>query len=89
MNNDILYFICWWYKSVPKSPRFKNPQQYHESRIREGYIVANSKHIIINVGKTNFMIFKGKNKNVQHKETVNIAGQNIKQVDHTTFLGYT
>jgi len=51
--------------------------------------VASSKHIIINVGKTNFMIFKSKNKNVQHKVTVNIAGQNIKQVDHTKFLGYT
>ena len=35
------------------------------------------------------MIFKSKNKNVQHKVTVNIAGQNIKQVDHTKFLGYT
>ena len=33
------------------------------------------------------MIFKSKNKNVQHKVTGNIAGQNIKQVDHTKFLG--
>ena len=29
-----------------------------------------------------FMIFKSKNKDVQHKVTVNIADQNIKQVDH-------
>ena len=36
----------------------------------------------LNVGKTNFMIFENKNKNVQHKVSVNIADQNIKQVDH-------
>ena len=36
----------------------------------------------LNVGKTNFMIFGNKNKNVQHKVSVNIADQNIKQVDH-------
>ena len=33
------------------------------------------------------MIFKSKNKNVQHKITVNIADQNIKQVDHKKFFG--
>ena len=33
------------------------------------------------------MIFKTKNKNVQHKITVNIADQNIKQVDHKKFFG--
>ena len=36
----------------------------------------------LSVGKTNFMIFENKNKNVQHKVSVNIADQNIKQVDH-------
>ena len=41
----------------------------------------------LNVGKTNFMTFKSKNKNVLHKVTVNIADQNIKQVDHTKLLG--
>ena len=41
----------------------------------------------LNVGKTNFMILKSKIISVQHKVTVNIAGQNIKQVDHTKCLG--
>ena len=45
--------------------------------------MASSKQIIIKCWKTIFMIFKSKNKNVQHKITVNIADQNIKQVDHT------
>ena len=33
------------------------------------------------------MIFKSKNKDIQHKVTVNIADQHIKQVDHSKFLG--
>ena len=33
------------------------------------------------------MIFKSKNKNVQHKVTVNSADQSIRQVDHTKFSG--
>ena len=45
------------------------------------WLVANK--LSLNVRKTNFMIFKSKNKNVQHKVTVNIADQNINQVDHT------
>ena len=40
-----------------------------------------------NVGKLiNFMIFESKNKNIQHKVTVN-ADQSIKQVENTKFLG--
>ena len=49
------------------------------------WLAANK--LSLNVGKTNFMIFKSKNKNVQHKITVNIADQNIKQVDHKKFFG--
>ena len=49
------------------------------------WLAANK--LSLNVGKTYFMIFKSKNKNVPHKVTVNIAGENIKQVDHTKFLG--
>ena len=49
------------------------------------WLVANK--LSLNVGKTNFMIVKSKNKNVQHKVTVSIADQSIKQVDHTKFLG--
>ena len=44
------------------------------------WLAANK--LSLHVGKTNFMIFKSKNKKVQHKVTVNIADQNIKQVDH-------
>ena len=49
------------------------------------WLAANK--LSLTVGKTNFMIFESKHKNVEHKVTVNIAGQNIKQVDHTKFLG--
>ena len=49
------------------------------------WLAANK--LSLNVGKTNFMIFKSKNKNVQHKITVNIADQNRKQVDHKKFFG--
>ena len=33
----------------------------------------------LKVGKANFVIFRSKNKNVQHKVPVNIADQTIKQ----------
>ena len=36
------------------------------------WLAANK--LSFNVGKTNFMIFKSKNKNVQHNATVNSAG---------------
>ena len=49
------------------------------------WLAANK--LSLNVEKINSMIYKSKNKNVQHKVTVNIAGQNIKQFDHTKFLG--
>ena len=49
------------------------------------WLVANK--LSLNVGKTNFMIFKSKNKNVQHKASVSISDQSIKQVDHIKFLG--
>ena len=38
-----------------------------------------AKKLSLKLGKANFMIFKSKNKNVQHKVPVNIADQNIKQ----------
>ena len=48
-SSEILSFILFADdpNSVLKSPRFKSSQQYHESRIREGHIVASSKQIII------------------------------------------
>ena len=49
------------------------------------WLAANK--LSLNVGKTNFMIFKSKNKNVQRKVTVNSADQSIRQVDHTKFSG--
>ena len=49
------------------------------------WLAANK--LSLNVGKTNFMIFKSKNKNVHYKETVNIADQSIKQVNHPKFSG--
>ena len=36
----------------------------------------------LNVGKTDFMIFESRNKNVQHEVTVNTADQNIKEGNH-------
>ena len=48
------------------------------------WLAANK--LSLKVGKANFMIFKSKNRNVQHKVPVNIADQNM-TVDHTKFLG--
>ena len=48
------------------------------------WLAANK--LSLKVGKANFMIFKSKNRKVQHKVPVNIADQNM-TVDHTKFLG--
>ena len=80
-------FYLLMIKICSKSPKlivFNNTMNQELVKVTL-WLAANK--LSLKVGKANFMIFKSKSKNVQHKVPVNIADQNIKQVDHTKFLG--
>ena len=49
------------------------------------WLAANK--LSLNVKKTHFMIFKTKNKNIKHSNSVKIGREIISEVEHTKFLG--